>query len=223
MYEIIEENKTKLIIIGVLILLTVIFLIFSKTRSTKQYVYTKESVGNFKLPYININDSNVKEVNKDLKKDYKKTMNYGYDSSYDYEYYVKDKVLYLLIKKTIQTDFSMIPEQVYESYAYSFKLKGFLSSDEVLENNGVSKDSIEKMVDKKLKKSYNTESKKGYIVPQECDYTCYKEMKKYNSVKDNVVYYMNNGHLYGYLNISNNSIYYTTDIYPNINKKFNLN
>ena len=223
MNEIIEENKTKLIIIGILVVLTIIFFIISRTSNTKKYVYTKETNGNFKLPYLNIKGDNVKAFNEMIKEDYNETIKIGYNSGYDYEYYVKDKVIYLLIKKDIQKDDDIIIENEYQGYYYSLKLKRFLTNDEVLEKYNVNKSDVEKKVENHIKKQYDYESKEGYIVYQECNLECFKQLKGYTSVDDNVVYFANKKGLYAYLNVYNNSIYYTYDIHPKMNKKIKLN
>lgn len=221
--EYIEENKKYIIILGVLVGLLIIFGIVNNITSKKQYVKTVKSVNNSKLPYININDSTVQELNTRLENQYNEIISLNNDSYMTYEFSKNGNILSILITKYIKLDDDYIPEEEYNTYNINLKNNEFLDNDDIFDLYKLDKEEIESKVVTDIMEQYQYEVDNGYVVGQECDIDCYLEEKEYISVTDNFNVYIKNKKIYGYLNIKNSSLYYSNENYPKINKIYNLN
>ena len=222
--EFIEENKSKLVILSILIILTIIFSIISILDNKKtKYVYTVSTKNNSKLPYIDIDSEDIKVINSRLENEFNEMVSYNNKSNMEYEYSINDDLLSLLITKNYIED-DQIPEVDYEVINISISDKKIYSSDDIIDMYSLSKNEITSKIENSLLNEYNEEVTSGYIVPQECNYSCFLEFdKEYKSINDNLEVYVKNDKVFGYLNIKNSSLYYSIDNYPKINRLFELN
>lgn len=220
--EFIENNKKSIIILGILIGLLIIFGIIN-LFSKKTYISTLKSRNNSKLPYININSEDIKELNARLEEQYNEIIELNNNSNMTYEYSKNGNILSILVTRNIELDYDYIMEEEYDTYNIDLKTNEFLGNDDIVELYKLDKDEIESKIVSDLMEQYNYEVDKGYIVTQECDINCYLEDKEYFSIDDNLNLYVKKGKVYGYLNIKNSSLYYSKDNYPKMNKLYILN
>ena len=221
--EYIEENKKNIIILGILIGLLIIFGIINKITDKKQYVETIKKSNNSKLAYINIENESIQELNSRLEEQYNEIVNLNNDSYMTYEYSKNGNILSLLITRNIKLNDEYIPDEIYSTYNIDLKTNKVLGNDDIYELYKIDKEDTESKIVNDLANQYNSEVNNGYIVGQECDINCYLEDKEYYSIDDNFNLYIQNNKVYGFLNVSNASVYYTINNYPKMNKKYELN
>lgn len=222
MNEILEEYKGKILLILGLIFLVIIFLIISSCSKNK-YIYTIKSNGNSKLPYIKIKNSDFDYINEDLENQYNEIINYNNESSFTYEYSVNKNIFSLLIIKKVKEKNSDFINEYYYSYNYDLNAKKFYNTDDILNNYAISKENVENTIKNELTNQYQKEVSEGYRVSQECNLKCFVNEKGYISIDENLITYIKKNKVYGYLNVSNASLYYDVNNYPKTKKIYKLN
>lgn len=228
----IEENKKSITIIVVLIILSFLITLINnllnikndyKYIENKDYVYLVEENNGSRLPFININSEQILEINDKLKNDYYEVILYE-DCYMNYEYSIHDNYLSIIIEKGIKKNEDDFLEIEYSSYNISIKEKRLLTITEVLDMYSLTLERANNIVENSLREEYNSETKEGYIPPEECNYACYLEERNYLSADKNLqVYVDNNKNVKGYLNITRSSLYYIPTDVPNIKTIFSLN
>ncbi len=231
MKEIYEQNKKLIIALGIIIAMVCIFYVINiitgesnvnKYIKNKNYVFTIESSGTSKLPFINIDSEEVKKINEELKKEYHEIILYS-NSYMKYEYNIKEDNLSILIEKGIKKEDDDFLEIKYETYNISVKDKKIKDYNQVLKENNLNINSLKNVIETNLKDQYDKEVNQGYVVYQECDYNCFLEYREYTSVENNLKIYVDNEKVYGYLNLRSSSLYYLPNDYPEIKRIFELN
>ena len=218
------KNK-KLIFAVVLIILTIILSVtnnFTKNDNTnkkiknKKYVFTLESSSdnNSKLPYINLKGDSIEKLNIELKEKYYKIISNTSLNSINYEVNINSGFISLLIIEQQKESENDIPDIVYTAYYIEINTMKLLNQEDIIKKYNLNLTSIEKQISTELNNQYNKEVTDGYIVKQECDYNCYLEYRKYNSINDNLQFYIKENKVYGYLNLTNKIFYYASYDYP---------
>ena len=223
MGEFIEENKKKLLILGVLFGILIIFLIISNILKKDKYIYTLEKNRNSSLPYINIENEDISNINNYLKDEFDSIVSYNNDSYMKYEYSKQGDLISLLVEKGIRGSEDSFLEVQYETYNISLETKKIYEIDELLIMYNLDKQDIYNNIYMELEKQYNKEVQEGYLVKQQCDFECFIESKDFTSVDKNVKLFVKNNKVYGYLNTQNASMFYSIDDYPKMNKIYELN
>lgn len=216
------QNKNFLISSGVIVLCIILSILNLITKESnenkylenKDYVFTVDKTKNSKLPFINIDSEEVQYINDELEKKYYRATTSKLDTYLTYESNVKDNFISVLVTEKSMNDKNDIPDINYYTYYIDIKTKDIYTNNNILEKYNLNYNNIEKIVEQELQKQYSKEVKEGYIVYQECDIACYKEIRKYTSVQNNMNFYVKDNKVYGYLNITNKTYYYTQTNFP---------
>lgn len=213
--NIIQTCKKKFYIIAAILILIIIFLIMNsvnnkKTKkeiSNKDYVFTQiENKENQKLPYINIKGEKFDKINDDLyEKFYYVSRNNK--NSFNYKYYLDDKILYVFIEILEYND-NGIPNPKYISYYIDIDKKKLYSLEEILNKHNLNIDNLTTIIDKQLNASYEKETELGYVEKGFCDFSCYKDIHDINPINKRVALSFDGKNLKAYLNYNVETIYY---------------
>ena len=170
-----------LVVVIVLFFILSILNLLNKNDTSKEfkhsdYIKTIDTVDNkdekSKLPYINIKSNEVKKINNQISELFYDITNYE-TNSFTYEYFVNDDIVSLLIKiKKIDEMNVLLMNESYISYNIDIKNKKQISKDELLSKYNVTYDTINNMIDERMRNFYNFEIENGYI-DEECDYEGY--------------------------------------------------
>lgn len=196
-----EKYKNKIIIIALMIIIP--FLIVALYFAFRSRVVTKQSDSKSELPQININSSDVENINKLLSELYD---NYTSDnkSTFNYEYQKYKDINSILI--TIEDYQEDTNEYITKYLSYNIDSKGNnLDNDELMEKLNYNFDSIYNQINRKLQKYYNDIISLGYLT-SECDYNCF--LKNKHNIKyllENTVFVVENGQLVAYVNLYTNN------------------
>lgn len=214
--NLIKENKRKLIIILIVLVLVIgLFVIFNKKNDnkvyrTESYVFVRESYEHdnglvSELPYINIKGDDFREVNTKLIKKYYEAITVD-DRIMTYSLYHNDNIISLIVKIYEKESPDSYPLEVY-IYNIDSEIGILINDNQILQLFGVSSADVEKEIMNELDKYYKYELRKKYI-EDNCDFDCY--LSKTNSlplvdcsyyVKDNVLY------AYKTINLGSNFFY----------------
>lgn len=215
--ETILENKKKSIIIILLLIFLIILILWPKENNTNNkyittYETTKINEATSKMPYINLKSEDVDIVNEAVMVKYYVCEELQ-DRYMDYEYYINDNVLSLIVKIYLLEDDFMPSEIEF----YNFDLSGKrLTNNDLKKLYNVDNTFIEERLNTLTKKYYDYEVQKGYIDKTVCNYNCYIE--NYPSDYLNTLeYYVKNNNLYVYFYFDIDS-----DFAYDSNKPFNI-
>lgn len=202
----------------VLIVLIILFAVFRnngysyeviKEDDSKDLVYTIKSTENdifhIYIPYVNIKDSSIKEINEDIN---------SYVDDYmdkemvilSYEYNVNGKVLSLAIK-TVDYDNEDYPLVYFKTYNINLETKKLVSDSEMLDAFDINANDVNSAIEKQFKNWYNDLVKEEYFSKSTCDYDCFLEYRGVENYMDEIAYYIDNGKLIVFKPFSFYSIY----------------
>ena len=210
----VKENIKIVIASSIIVLAVIILSIFMNSRNnmkiykSEPFVYTKKThqhddTFSSELPYININSSEIGEINDSLINDYYEIIEFG-EKMMKYNYYLNDNILSLIVEKY----YLDAPDSAPDVIIYNVDIKeGIVLDDEqLLEKYDVSKYDVTEVISKKIKEYYDYEISNGYI-DNSCDFDCY--LSNTNSLPyDECDYYVKDNTLYAYKNLMLNSSFY---------------
>lgn len=217
--EYIVENKKKMLILLLfVVILTVISFYMNNQNDMKvylsdDYIYTKETYEHStglvsKLPYINIKDEEINEVNLELIKKYYEVITID-KQMMEYVYYENNNILSLVVSIFYQE----APDSPSEMLFYNVDLDtGTLIDDsELVEVFNTSADEISATINDELKEYYDYEIEKGYIT-NDCNFECYLSRVGALLILDNCNSYVKDNYLYVHKELLLNSeFFYDSD------------
>lgn len=222
MIENIEDNKKEILLCLGIIGLIVLFLIIKGCTSKKEIIYTIESNKTSKLPYIDLKITDINDINRELKEDYYMIIDLQNESYMTYKYNKNDDILSVLVTEVMYVA-DKVPVTRYVTYNIDLKNKKILSDDDIYSKYEISKYSTKRMLDTALANQYEQDIKDKFIDSSKHDFEFYAmEFKQYHGIED-LVLYINNNEVYGYLNIRDYVPNSTKTKYPKMNKEFKLN
>ncbi len=170
---------------------------YNKVKNNKRFdiVYTVYEKGKFIVPSININDSNINQINTNIV-DKANTYLKKKGSSISYNYSISGEVLSLAIQYVELDEFER-PIVSFDTYNINILNKYVLSDSEILSKISVTNEEIYNILKSKFREFYNDEVNKK-ILDQECDYECFLFMRGIEEEKytDNIKLYLNGGDLF---------------------------
>ncbi len=229
----IEISKKLFITLVTIIILTIIALIIKsiyvkdyddyKIDKDKEFIYTYKTYNNSdtSIPFININNDYVSNLNKELQKF---GMNYENsntsNNSMSYRYNVSDNIvsLVIIIKKLDSSDRLIFD---YVTYVFDLKQDGkVLKDEEILKKYNISIDEVNTEISSQMVQKYNDEINKN-IIPSECMYNpCYLQLRNVEKYTDNAHYYIEDGWLVAYSSYNTYSEYKEEDYFGRDDFKF---
>ena len=199
------KNK-KIVIIIILILIVLLSIIFNYVNN-KDYNYTNllennkydivyDRISNYKdkVPYININNDNIKKINQEIETMYNEYLIFSPDG-FNYQYNVSKEVLSIIIKAYVVKPESTHYDIIYKSYNINLKNFKVLSNKEILNRFNISEKKMEYYLYNKFINYYSDLISKKYFTEVECDFNCFLESKNVENLLDDNYYYINDNHL----------------------------
>ena len=202
----------------VLIVIIILFAVFKdkgssyeiiKEYDNKDLVYTvkstKKDIFHVYVPYVNIKDSAIKEINEDIN---------SYVDDYidkemvilSYEYDTNGKVLSLAVK-TVDYENENYPLVYFKTYNINLETKKLISDNEILDAFDITSSDVNSAIEKQFKKWYKNLIKEGYFAESECDYDCFLDSRGVENYMDEISYYIDDGKLVVFKPFSFYSIY----------------
>lgn len=214
-----EKNiKFYLILIGIIILLLMIFGIYSLTKNndvvldtSKEIVYLNYESKSHKVPAINI-----KKISNDINNSISKFVTPYLDQeeiTIDYHYQVNGNILSLLIEVY---DYSLegAPKVDFKSYIINLKKLKLLTEEEVLKMFSLDKQEVIELIDKRFKSYYDDEMSQNII--NNISYEEYKQLKGISNLNEAIILDIQNSKLNVYVKyngfISEEKEYYYANI-----------
>lgn len=219
--EIYIENKNKIIIAIVLFIIFLFILIYSNINK-KDIIYTKKTVGESILPYININKTEFSKINEDLNNRFEMITKKNNGSYMKYQYYKNKEIVSLVIETGIKSTEDDVLEIEYETYNINLSGKKLMNFDELIEKYDLNKEILKQRFDIVMEDEYKKETSNYYVDSIECTYECFIELKNYNSLEENLQMYVKDNYLYAYLNLQDYIIIYNKDDYPTMDLLYKL-
>lgn len=206
------KDKKVLITILIIIIATISIIYFI---NNKKYNYTSLLDNNSldiiyniidnnqdKVPYININNSLIKEINQEIDSIYQNYLLYS-PNGFSYNYNVSGNILSIIITAHViqpeQTHYDII----YKSYNIDLNEMKQLSNKDVLNIYNITEEKMEFYLYHKFLNYYNELLKEKYFTKEQYDFETFLEEKNIDNLLDDNNYYINNNHLelYKYFNI----------------------
>lgn len=205
-------KKRILVLIGLLSIAFIILpIINNKKLLTKDFDYShlliydyadivyEVNKNGYQMPVININDSNILKINKEISLIYSVKENY----EYSYQYNVSENILSLLItiKRTEPITNKLYID--YETYNIDLKKLTILTNEDILDLFEIEEDDLRFFLSNKFMNYYLELIENNYINQEECDYSCFIQNCKFIDFLYDNEYYINNNHLelFKYFNI----------------------
>lgn len=185
-----RENITKLLIISFLVVLGILLFIFINKKNNKMDKFDlKGEYTDYVDEYLIDLEKSLNEKNIDFSSE--KSKNNNIDS--------------ILI--TIKKGDDNIYFNNYLSYNIDHNKKTILNNEEVANYFGYTLDDVINNINKRLKKLYEEEIKKGYVDSNECDIECYKSYYRgIDDIYSSYSLYVKKDKLYIYLNLKIDSL-----------------
>ncbi len=226
MLEYIRENKIKLIVFLVILIVVLAFSLIMKKGSDKKiyatdsYVYTRETYDygeglESKLPYINVKSNDVAKINSEIIEKYYEITTIGKEMM-DYDYYRNGNVISLIVKTYNIESVDSYPTSIV-FYNIDIDEQTVLNNLQILRKYGASNNDVEEAISSKLKEYYEYETKKGYISGKECDFDCYMTEIGGYPILDGCNYYVKDDALMAYKSVS-----LDVNFFYDVNSGFNL-
>jgi len=169
--EIYKKEFTIIIVILIAIILIYIISFFTSSKDENKifnhedYIIEKEKFddenGKYVLPYINIENKKVKEINKKIIEDYYK-VKLTNNGTFDYLYTKKDKFISLLTISSFFTDGDS-SQMEYNSYNIDVENNKVLSNEDVLKIYNYDIEYVKEIIKNKMYSYYQFEIDNNYI------------------------------------------------------------
>ena len=187
-----------------------------KEDETKEIVYSKYQSGSKDIPYVNMKDEVFKQINEDIDK----FTNESNTTKVTYKYNISGIVLSLIISRVDIID--ELPKVYFRSYNINLETKENVSNKAVLNYYRLTNTDVNQLVENKFREHYKNETKKDYIVLDECDFNCYLDMRKYEVTEEDYSYYIDKGNLKVFIPFNVYSIYGEEDYFKDSDYEFYL-
>ena len=212
----IEISKKLFITFIVVVVLTIIALIIKSAYVTEyekykidkdmEFIYTYETYSESEtdIPYVNIDNEFVKDLNEKLQEIGSKYADSDTsNNSMSYRYNVNKNIVSLvIIFKKLDSNNHLVFD--YVTYVFDLDQNGkALTDDEILNKYNISIDQIDYEMSLQMVKKYDNEIN-NKILPEDCTYKdCYLKLRNIDKITDNAHYYIEDGWLvvYKYYNI----------------------
>ena len=199
-----------LIFISILIISIIFYLSsnkkynYTKILDNKNYdiVYDKINSDKDKVPYININNSLIFNINQEIDSLYQNYLIFSPDG-FNYDYSVSGDILSIIIKSYVVQPESTHYDIIYKSYNIDLKEMKLLTNKEILDRYNISEDKMKYYLYNKYLNYYNDLIEKKFFEEKQCDFSCFLENKNIDYFLEDDNFYINNNHLelYKYFNI----------------------
>ena len=206
-----DNSKRIVIIIGSIILITLVIILSSLSRSNENFKRIKQNKNNYLVyskveqddnkypkyvPYINIKGDIVEQVNQDIDNFVDNYVN-SEKALITYEYNISGIILSVVVKvANYEKDYA--PEVLYRSYIINLNTLKLISDQSLLDFFEINEKEVSTIIENKFKEYYTELVKEGYYIPEECNYECFLKYRNVSNYLDNVNYYVKNGDLIAY-------------------------
>jgi len=197
-----------------------------KINKKQDFIYTRREYknSNSSIPYVNINTSFAKDLNKQIENladSYRDSNTPNNSMSYRFNINANIVSLVVIFKSINEED-----ELEFDFVTYVFDLDNkakALDDEEILSKYNLTEDDISKELKKQMKKKYDYEIEEE-ILPDTCDFEeCFLSLRNIENYLDNVNYFIENDELVVYRSYKVYSEYNEEDIYSRDDFKFYIN
>lgn len=199
-----------LILVFIIIIITSIYLVnrknynYTKLLDNKELniVYDKVNTTKDKVPFININNKVINDINEDINSVYENYLIFSPDG-FTYNYSVSDNILSIIITAHLIHPESTHYDIMYKSYNIDLEKMKLLTNEEILKKYNITEEKMEFYLYNKFLNYYNDLIEKKYFSEKQCDFETFLENKNIDNILDDNNYFINNNHLelYKYFNI----------------------
>ncbi len=177
---------------------------YKKVLENQNYdiVYDKLKTEKDQVPYININNNIIKNINKEIDSLYQYYLIYS-PNGFHYQYNISDDILSIIITASVIQPESTHYDILYKSYNIDLNTIKPLKNEEILKKYNITEEKMKYYLSNKFLNYYNDLIKQKYFTEEECNFKCFLENKNVENILEDNNYYINHGHLelYKYFNI----------------------
>lgn len=205
--------KNKKIIIFIVISIIILLLLYLIKRNNYNYtkllenkeldiVYDKVNNDKDKVPYINITNKFINDINQDINSIYEDYLIFSPDG-FNYRYSISNNILSIIITAHIVKPESTHYDITYKSYNIDLQRMKLLTNKEILNKYNISEEKMKYYLYNKFLNYYKDLVAKNYFSEEQCDFKTFLENKNIDNILDDNNFYINNNHLelYKYFNI----------------------
>ena len=157
------------------------------------------------VPYINIDSEEIDAVNDEIDhliqsylQEEKNVITYEYDIN---------GIILSLVIKMINNNTGYAPTISFKTYNINLDRQIIVLDQDLLALYQVNTQDVEEKIKKTFENHYLKEVEEGYLIPQECDYSCFLGYREVENYLDGVQYYVRKGQLIAYKPFIAHSIY----------------
>lgn len=205
----IEQYKTQIKIILILIIITALLAIISITitnsikNDLNSYINLQEEYQDAEsdfisyLPNIKFNTSDAEAANNEIEDNYKLAIDN--QNIFTYQANLNDEYL-SLVTFYIYSDINdnNYPKTIIKTYNFHIDTGKLATTEELLEEFDVTESDIINTLEQEFTSYYEQELESMYYTEDECNYECFLDLRGINSYSDNVSLYIDNNELYFY-------------------------
>lgn len=182
---------------------------YIKKDKSQSLVYMKYNNNSEKypiqVPYINIDSEQIDAVNDEIDRLIQSYVQKE-KNVITYEYDINGIILSLVIKM-INNNTGYAPTISFKTYNINLDRQIIVLDQDLLELYQVNTQDVEEKIKETFEAHYLNEVEQGYLIPQECDYTCFLEYREVENYLENVQYFVKKGQLIAYKPFIAHSIY----------------
>lgn len=168
---------------------------YMKVDKSEHIVYTNYNQNSKEVPYINIDSSDIKSLNENIVAFCNNYVN-SEDIKLKYDYSINGNYLSLVIK--VINDKEMPAKMIFKTYNVNLKTREALSEQDLINYFNINEDIVNARIHNRFLEMYKDEIAQGYIVENECDYTCYLGYRGVDDYLTDINYYIKDGKLVVY-------------------------
>ena len=206
-----DKSKKTIILIGSTILIALVILLSSLSRSSENFKNIKLDKSNYLVyskvekkdanypkyvPYINIKGDIVDQVNRDIDNFVGNYVDSD-KSLITYEYNINGIILSVVVK-ILDYKNEYAPRIYFRSYNINLDTLKLISDQSLLDFFQTNEEEVSAKIENKFNEYYTELVKEGYYVTEECDYKCFLGYRDISNYLDDVNYYVKNGDLIAY-------------------------
>ncbi len=170
------------------------------------------------VPYINLKTSIIGDLNNEIATFSNYYLNND-ENVINYDYGISGDILSIVIQVNCYDNH--LPVVLFKTYNINLKEKKLLNDADILDLYKINIDFVSEKIQKKFEYFFKDEREKK-IFDEECDYSCYLNMRDIDNYTDKIHYYIDNAKLYVFKEFNIYSIYNEEKYFKNKDFKIEI-